>query len=192
MRAFLALSLPDTVQGALAALQHGLRHTNCRVSWVREGNFHCTLRFLGEMDKRLMESLRSDLRNLLPGFAALEFRLSAAGAFPNSRRPAVLWVGMETLQGDLHGIQSACETAARKAGLDPEDKPFHPHITLGRVRESGHAAALRAALESLEVPDVGAFYVANVSLYQSILKPSGPEYRLIEDFSLACPPLPHR
>lgn len=190
MRAFLALSLPTEAQRILSALQAPLRHAQCRVAWVREGNFHCTLRFLGEIDDRQRETLGTTLRNTLAPFAPLEVRLDRPGAFPNSRRPAVLWIGLETLKGNLAGIQSACENAAQIAGLPRERKPFHPHITLGRVRDTRNLVPLAAALVALEIPAVDAIPIPAVSLYQSTLKPSGPEYRLIVEFPLACPSSP--
>jgi 2'-5' RNA ligase len=95
-------------------------------------NWHITLRFLGDVDQVTYERF----------FAALEvedvepfrIRLDGLGAFPNARRATVIWIGVDDGVAGLTELNEITEGAAQSAGLDLEERPFHPHLTLARAR----------------------------------------------------------
>jgi len=136
MRSFVAIELPGRVRESLAALRERLRKSGAAASWVREENMHLTLRFLGDVAEPDLERLSETLGEALRPFSPLTLRIQNLGAFPNPRRPNVIWAGVETLSGTLLEVQAAVEAAARAIGLPPDDKPFHPHITLARIRDA--------------------------------------------------------
>lgn len=187
MRAFAAIEVPDSLKEALGALRDRFRRSGAHASWVRDDNMHLTLRFLGELSQAEVEAFSEQFRAACGACAPMRLRIRGAGAFPNTRRPSVLWAGVEVLAGDLRAVQTRAETAARTIGLSAEPKPFHPHITIARIRDARQAAPLIEALEAARDFEAGEFTAASVSLFSSELKPGGPVYRRVREFELPCP-----
>jgi len=182
VRAFLAIEIPESIRSALTALSARLRAADVRASWVKPENIHLTLRFLGDIEtddaERLGEMLAADLQGIGP----FPVRVRGTGAFPNPRRPSVVWVGMEPFEGPLAQVQSAAEQAARAIGLDPESKAFHPHLTLARIRDGRAAGPLVRLLIQEHEFDAGEFIVEGATLFSSQLNPKGAIYRRIREF----------
>ena len=184
MRCFLAIELPEPVREALACLCARLRRSDARVSWPRPGNLHLTLRFLGEIDAACSDAIQALLRTELSSHPAMRLHVNGTGAFPNLRRPSVVWAGVSGSDAELVTIQAACEAAAQSVGLKPEPKVFRPHITLGRIREPARLGSLIAALEREKDFDGGEFLAAGVTLFSSILTPQGAVYEPVAAFPL--------
>jgi 2'-5' RNA ligase len=182
MRLFIAIELPDAVHSALEALQSRLRAAGVRASWVKGGNIHLTLRFLGDVDEdraaRIVDMLETEYASVGP--FALQVR--GVGAFPNARRPSVLWAGCEPAEGPLACVQQAAETAARAVGLAPEAKAFRPHLTIARVKDWRAAGPVGEALDCERDFDAGEFDAAGVALFSSRLMPSGAVYERLKEF----------
>ena len=183
MRTFVAIELPESVKEALHALSGRLRESGGRVSWVKPENMHLTLRFLGEVDDEHVERLSAILADAYRGSAAFPLAVRGTGAFPNPRRPDVIWVGAEPLEGALAEVQAAAESAARAIGLPPDDKIFRAHLTLARIRDRRAAKPLMECLEMERDFAGGEFTVGSVSLFSSELTPHGPIYRRLREFA---------
>jgi 2'-5' RNA ligase len=172
-RAFVAIEIPDAIRaqcaGLSATLGAGARH----VTWVKPGNLHLTLKFLGNaraaQAKRLLESLRHKARKLSP----FEVALAGLGAFPSLRRPRVIWVGVTEGADALRDLAAKVEGAAAKAGFPRESRAFSPHLTLGRVKMAGKGESLQALLARSDPGPLGRFPVGEVVLFQSRLSPGG-------------------
>ncbi len=191
MRAFIAIEMPETVRESLGALRERFRRSGARASWVQTANMHLTLRFLGDVARDDLSTLSAGLREACCGCAPLRLGVRGAGAFPSLRRPSVVWAGLKTLSGDLGAVQRCAEAAARAIGLPPETKPFHPHVTLARIRDTRQLGTLPDDLDAARDFDGGDFTAAHVSLFSSELKPGGAVYRCLQEFVLACPaPMP--
>jgi 2'-5' RNA ligase len=182
MRTFIAIELPEAVKTSLGALVDRLRGAGVRVSWVKPESMHLTLRFLGDIDAEHVDQLRAILHDAYKGIVPFTLSVRETGAFPNPRRPSVIWVGVEPLEGGLATVQMAAESAARAIGLPPEDRPFHPHLTLARIKDSGTAGPLMACFEQERGFDAGDFAVGSVSLFSSQLTPHGPIHRCEQEF----------
>ncbi|MCX5772628.1 MAG: RNA 2',3'-cyclic phosphodiesterase [Candidatus Hydrogenedentes bacterium] len=182
MRAFIAVELPEVVHVALEDLKVRLREAGVRASWVNGGNIHLTLRFLGEIEEdqagRLIDMLESEYVSVRR--FVLEVR--GVGAFPNARRPSVLWAGCEPAEGPLERVQRAAETAARAVGLAPEAKAFRPHLTVARVKDWRAAGPVSEALDREQGFTAGEFEAAGVALFRSRLMPSGAVYERLKEF----------
>jgi 2'-5' RNA ligase len=89
------------------------------------------------------------------------------------------------LSGPLHTVWQHCEQAAQAAGLPAEVKPFHPHITLARIKERHPSVDLTQAIAAEQSFSAGEFAVRAVSLFQSELTPRGPVYTRLEEFRFA-------
>lgn len=182
MRAFIAIELPPAVQEGLAALVERLRESGARLTWVKADNMHLTLRFLGDVSSEALERLRGYLSDALADTHPFSLSVRGLGAFPNPRRPSVLWAGVECEGDELSRVQAAMEHAARAIGLAPETKAFHPHLTLARVKNPAEAAAVMPCWERETGFEGGSFVANRAILFSSTLTPRGPVHRPIQEF----------
>jgi len=181
LRAFIAIELPEPVKEALGALSRRLQRPGERVTWVRTERIHLTLRFLGEIDQEAIVKLSAILSDAYAGMAPFALSVKGVGAFPNVRRPSVIWAGIGPVDG-VQAAHDAAEQAARTIGLPVENKAFRPHLTLARIRDRRAASALTARLEAERGFVGGEFTVGRVSLFSSELTPKGPIYRRLGEF----------
>lgn len=130
IRLFVAITLPDELRRRGAALCHGI----AAAKWVDPDNMHLTLRFIGEVD----EPQVADIVDALDTVAGAPFAvtLDSAGHFGSGRRVRSLWLGVEKSE-PLLALHARIESALVRAGLPPEGRKFHPHITLARLKNSG-------------------------------------------------------
>lgn len=185
MRSFVALRLPESCQAALIALAKELRAEGLRASWVRPEQHHLTLRFLGDAPDQRLDALRARLADLSRRHAPIAASLGGLGAFGGrGRRRLALWAAFLPGDGALDALQRDIETAAAEAGFPPETRPFHPHLTLGRVRRTpDQARAREAAARRADFTGPG-FTCHTMVLMASALTPDGPIHRPIQEYSL--------
>lgn len=176
MRVFVAVFPPNEVLDSLAALIERVRRPGDGISWVKRGNLHYTLRFLGELEPGRAEAACRAGREAVRGMRPFRGVLGEAGAFPDFRRPRVLWIGMAEGGPELVLLARSLEEALRREGFGRADRPFAAHLTLGRVREHGSASGGRVA-EALAAERVGSsFAVDRLTVVQSQLHPRGSIY----------------
>lgn len=181
MRAFIAVELPEQTKLELVDMAAQLRRCGVRASWVRPERMHLTLRFLGEISEDQVEAAGEFLASGYAGREVFACHVHGAGAFPNVRRPNVLWAGIEPLEGGLAETQAVAEEAAQRIGLKAERRRFHPHLTLGRIRRPETAGDVGRALRPLTEFRGAHFFVDGVSLFSSTLTPDGPVYERIQE-----------
>lgn len=143
--------------------------------WVKPGNMHLTLRFLGATPPAKVAALATTLGAVAAGQAPLKMALDGLGGFPSRRRPQVLWVGLGGDRDGLTALQGAVEGAVGALGWPAEERAFRPHVTLGRVRGKQRPPA---AAWQPEVPPLS-FELDAVELVESRLQPSGAVYRVL-------------
>lgn len=184
-RLFLAIDLDEPGRTRLGALAASLRTRlerggGPRVTWVAPDRMHVTLHFLGEVEEERAESI---VAAMAPPIAVSTFTLTIdrLGAFPGRGRPRVLWAGGPAAPaiGEVHRLMGARMAAC---GCVLDERPFSPHVTLGRVRE---ARGSLPALPRIEPPIQVA--VARVTLYESQLSSDGPRYTPVAFTALAGP-----
>lgn len=142
-----------------------------RVAWVAPASYHLTLRFLGGIEEALLEGIAGRLARIR--CAPFEMRARGLGAFPSPERPSVLWVGVSG--GDaLVALQREVEQAVVGLGLPREERPFRPHLTVGRVKEPRGGDA-QPALWTGDV-DCGASTVTELIVYESKTLAQGAEH----------------
>jgi len=186
VRIFLAVFPPPAVQRALADAVEGVRQPGDGVSWVRLQNFHYTLRFLGEVEEARIQAVTGAARDAVQGAVAFRLALSGAGAFPDFRRPRVLWIGARQGGEALELLARSLEEALRRRGFGRADKPFRAHLTVGRVRDVARASASAERLRAVAVESE--FLVDRLATVHSTLRPSGSEYRIVDEAPLGGPP----
>lgn len=190
MRLFVAVFPSPEAAAALAGLVEEVRRPGDGVSWVRPENLHYTLRFLGEVEEPRLEAVRRAAGDAVRGAAAFSLVLGEAGAFPDFRRPRVLWIGAKEGGEELELLARSLDEALRRERFGPPEKPFRTHLTLGRVRDPTRAGAgaerlvARAAAVAGASPGVR-FVVDRLAVVHSTLRPEGSQYRTVGEAHLA-------
>lgn len=180
VRTFLALDVGDSLRQQLASLQDKLRADAPKVQWVAPDNFHVTLLFLGDVDDRnLMEVCRAaDMA--CRGPAPFSIALAGVGCFPNLRRPRTVWAGIGAGADEVGRLHQDLATAFEARGLyRPEDRPFAPHVTLGRIGRDDDGEAAAAAFAKQRAWKGGETAIGEVLILASDLTPKGPEYTVL-------------
>jgi 2'-5' RNA ligase len=186
IRAFIALEIPPVLQDEISRASAGLKQKlGDSVRWVAPHNLHLTLKFLGDVPRPGLDALALALGAELGRLPLFELTLAEFGVFPNPKRPRVLWVGVQAPPA-LEQVRRVVEACAARLGLAPEEKkPFSPHLTIGRVRETASPAGLQAALQGFHPGRLGAFTVEGLRLFRSDLRPQGPIYTSLALLPLA-------
>jgi 2'-5' RNA ligase len=189
IRAFIAVPLPQALLDELGALQDNLerRIPPGSVRWVRPEGIHLTLKFLGDVPLSQVPDFDKALEELSRHAPSCTFTVEGLGCFPNSRRPRVVWVGVQEPTGRLAALQDGVEEAMAHFGFKPEGRGFTPHLTLGRVGRRSSAG--QAAQVGSEVAETTAGRLAEVSvdgfvLIRSVLKATGAEYTTLHEYRL--------
>src|SRR3954463_2287279 len=133
VRLFLAINLAPEVRHAIVEATAPLRAIAPALAWVREPQLHLTVKFLGQQLEDMATSVAHALRSVGERNRSIDVEVGGIGAFPNFRRPRVVWIGVTPdpkLELLHHDVESVCESL----GLPVEGKPFRPHVTLARVK----------------------------------------------------------
>ena len=191
IRTFIAVEPSAEVRRALAGLTADLMSAwpAGSVRWIPPESLHLTLRFLGKTEDDRVERLTAALDEVTADAPACELTLGSPGAFPDARRPRVLWVGLGgSGTSALRSMQGEMEERVSGLGWDREHRPFRPHLTLGRVRP-GRGAAPGDGWTRVPVPEL-AFRVDQVVLMRSDLHPGGARYSVLHRSPLRGDPQP--
>jgi 2'-5' RNA ligase len=197
LRLFLAVPLPDDVKALAGAEIERLAQQGWPVRWVQRETAHLTLHFLGETTPERAELLRFALPSVVAAHAPFDLRTAGFGVFPSFRRPRVLWLGLHGPVHRLETVQQGIGRVLRDLGFALGDEPFHPHVTLGRVRNGdGERVRLRDLPEAIKAafvdratgaaiaPPATPVPVREVLLMRSHLGRGGPRYEEIAVFPL--------
>ena len=184
IRSFLAIELPKPILKKIEEVQGDLRSTHADVRWVNPEKIHLTLKFFGNIEESRIEpifkSIEEPIRNTLP----FSLKVRGVGAFPHLKNPRVIWMGLVDGREVLISFQKQIETQLEKIGFQPEDRPFHPHLTLGRMKSSRGKEELVGRMEKHKEEEFGDFQVERVVLFKSDLRPTGPIYTPLGDMKL--------
>lgn len=189
-RLFIAIGVTADVKAQLRAAQARLQQDDVPVKWVAPDALHLTLHFLGDTDPVLAAPLGDALRAALADVRPFQLQLAHVGAFPDLRRPTVVWVGVDgevALLTHVHGVLASTLTAL---GLPCETRPFRAHLTIGRVRTSASAeqqASLGDAIAAQPPVPPTPWMVERIVLFRSQLRHSGPRYTVLDAVSLGVP-----
>jgi len=187
LRTFFAVEVPAAVQAQLGKVTAIFRDrtANGAVRWVPPENIHLTLRFIGNVLPAELEVLKTAVRDAARGEGPLVLRLGRPGCFPGERSPRVIWVGLDGDIEALSRLQSSVVEATARWG-EIEDRPFHPHLTLGRVTTSRRSEwqQISDAIRAAAVPDCAEWRATSFQLMSSRLAPGGSQYSTLASFPL--------
>lgn len=176
IRAFIAIDVPEEVKQVLSQIQEELKQTRAAVRWVKTDSIHLTLKFLGNIDPSRIEPIAAAAAEAVKNEPPLTLELGGLGAFPNLRNPRVVWIGIRGEVERLCRIQARLEQGLEALGFPREERPFRPHLTLGRVKDKRRSCALMESLTALPVPEGNSFDAKEIILYKSDLRPTGAIY----------------
>ncbi len=176
-RLFVAIDLPEGVKDHLALLTGGLPGAR----WVAEDQYHLTLRFIGDVDGLVYDDVVSALDGIR--HPPLTLQLSGVGHFPPKGMPKVLWAGI-TGNEALLDLRNSVERRLVRAGLEPERRKYHPHVTIARFRDV-HKAKVARFLGAHGLFRTEPFEAHEMHLYRSYLHESGAVHEIVASFDLA-------
>jgi 2'-5' RNA ligase len=153
---------------------------------VRPEALHLSLRFYGNQPVNSVPGLCERLRIAASDSRPFELKTAGAGMFANADRPRVIWLGVHDRSGTLVKLAADIERESRAYGIEPETRPFRPHITLARVRpeEIDTIRDVERHFTGFERLASLAFDVDHISLIRSDLRREGPKYTVVETFEL--------
>lgn len=159
-----------------------LKQTRADVRLVERENLHFTVKFLGEVPESVVEEIDGRMRKL--ALRRMEVDVRGLGAFPDVRRPRVVWAGVSP--HDMAPITSSGQRVidALEGVGESDERGFHPHITVARVRSPRNVEALASLLRDYSAKDFGRTAITALKLKSSTLTPAGPSYRDIKEYTL--------
>ena len=184
MRTFIAIPLLAESRTMLDKMQQSLRVHRADVRWVAIPSIHLTLKFLGEVEPEIIPRLSESIENASRSERSFELRLQGLGCFPNLRMPRVIWCGIGGETEGLSRLQRKVENVCAEFGFAPEDRAFHPHLTLGRVNGKRN---LQPLLDCIKIGSdlASSFQADHFNIYKSVLKPQGAEYSVLKTITLS-------
>ncbi len=180
IRTFIAVDVSPAVLRRGADLIERLRTSDAPVKWVDSSKMHLTLKFLGDVREADLPGVYRGVAQAAAQREAFEISLAGAGAFPDLGRPRTVWIGVDRGADTLGHLQAAVDKSLKKIGFPKERRRFHPHLTLGRIRQSGIATRrLADQIRDLEQFDAGTTTISDVVVYASHLAKTGPTYEVL-------------
>ncbi len=178
MRLFVAADLDDASREACAGVAGSLRERGWPGRWVAPENYHLTVAFLGSVDPARLPEVLEAVRVAAPRVTAFEVPLDTVGAFPNARRPRVVWVGPGVPVPTFGTLCSVVRSELAALGFTFEPHA-DAHVTLAR------AAGPTVALPAVDPPRIAPLRIAELTIYESFTERAGARYQVVERFRLA-------
>ena len=186
IRAFLALDPPEEILREIGRVQERLKRLiHGDVRWVRPESIHLTLKFFGDIRDGEVETISTVAGRAAADVGPFELAIGGAGVFPDMKRPRVIWLGMNGDTERLTIFQNGLERALREIGFPGEERPFRPHLTLGRIRSPKGLGGLAEALKQAEKDADARFTVSGLCLFKSELTPQGAIYTRLAVYPFA-------
>lgn len=189
IRTFIAIELTPDLERAIRDLQAQLqgRLPFPSMRWVQPHGIHLTLKFLGDIPPSRLPTIQDALAAVAARHAPFALAAEGLGVFPSPSRPNVLWVGLAGDLPRLHRLRDDVEAAIAPLGYPTESRPFHPHLTLARIKDAAptDAQQVRDQLRQSPAADLGALPVTAIHLMRSDLSPQGARYTPLGVYPLA-------
>jgi RNA 2',3'-cyclic 3'-phosphodiesterase len=177
-RLFVAIDLPEDICDSIQDIYLAIPGAR----WVGSDQLHLTLRFIGEVDDNTFRAIMDSLAAIT--FDTFPVSLYGVGYFPLRRKPNILWVGLKKSE-ELLRLQGAIERAVVKAGLQPDRRNFHPHITVARLRDDAPLGRITDFLKVNALFSAGPVETNEFHLYSSTLNPEGAIHRIEATYAIA-------
>ena len=184
-RIFIAIDISDAARAVCSAHIEQLRREfpKVRVGWERPEKLHITLKFLGDTADDSVDDVVQGISRVAADHHPFKLTIAGPGVFPGSPRPRILWIGIDDPSEAVSKLSRYVEDVCEQLGFEKERKRFHPHITIGRVREPLSARPLAETHLNRMIEPIE-FAVNSVAVYESKLLQSGSVYSVLDRASL--------
>ena len=156
--------------------------------WVKPEQFHLTLKFLGDCAEDRLSKLRLTLEEIARSHSSFGLSFDGVGFFKSGSSLKVLWLGVSEGKALIKSLASELNEACSVIGFSREEKPFHPHLTLARSKESFPVRTIESIVREIPALTLSPVLIEKVSLIQSVLSPQGPHYTTLFRASLSAGP----
>ena len=176
-----SMAVVGDLSGAVETLARRAQQGGVRVRWVAPASYHVTLKFLGWARPDTVEAIDDALRRAVAAVPPFAFRTERLGAFPTVERATVVWAGIDDRSGSLVRLAQAIDREVAVLGFEPEKRRFHPHVTLGRLRDPADVSQVLLPLSEQVFSETRA---SEVHLFESVMKSTGSEYATVAKIGL--------
>lgn len=183
IRCFVAIEIPDRIQAILSEVQSEFRSKIKKASWIRNGNFHMTLRFFGDIETKQIHEIERTLKKAVTSIKPFTIEIGGIGTFPNLSRPRVLWVGLTQGDREVTALAGTINRELTDFGY-PTKSRFHPHFTLARLKEQVNMRTNSKLFSKYETIAGTVTDVNRITLVRSELRPTGAVYTPINNYQL--------
>lgn len=171
----------ETLLKMISSFKDALKYDN--IKWTSIDNIHITLVFLGDTEDNVINAIRQMLTDKFSGLRKFSILLKGCGIFRSMTDPRIIWTGVEASR-DLTSVVDTVQKGLKELDIRLEDRPYNPHLTLGRIKKIKNINVLGSLVEKFRDSEIQVVKLNEVILYESILLPSGPVYKPIEKFTL--------
>ena len=179
---FAAIPLAPDIRETLGGIIEKVSSPPSGVKWVERDHLHITLAFLGNQDEISLAGFFEALQVCAGATRVFRLGLGGTGAFPNLMNPKVLFVPVKEGKAEVEGLAGRVVKALGEAGVVFDDKKFHAHVTLGRVKAAGNIRQVVEKLRGSCPEELGVMEAAGLTLFKSRLTPEGPVYEPLKQF----------
>ncbi|MEK7248980.1 MAG: RNA 2',3'-cyclic phosphodiesterase [Bacteroidota bacterium] len=183
LRLFIAIEIPADIRSQIADVEKELKSANADVRWEQSDKLHITLKFLGDTEEAKLLQVVSSLEEIALMTQRFTIKYSTLGCFPHKREPRIIWIGVEDLDSTLQPLAESVESSMASLGFEKEQKKFHAHATIGRVKSQRNVRDLLRRMESLTFESQPTT-ISEIVLLKSELKQRGSVYTRIKSFTL--------
>lgn len=187
-RLFVGVPVAVPVAQALAAtcetLARRARHHDVRIAWIAPASYHVTLAYFGPARPDAVSAVIDRLRAIAAGARPLRWKTARLGAFASPARATVVWAGVDEPTGELARLAGAVAAMGEELGFPRDRRPYHPHVTIGRLRTP---AAVAEVLLPLSEQTFSETRCDSLTLYETVTKSTGSEYRVVARAPLGAP-----
>jgi 2'-5' RNA ligase len=182
-RIFIAIKVVpgNTFLSTISTLKAGLKNENIR--WIDQANIHLTLAFLGDTQDEMIIPIIEMMKRRLEDSAKFDLVIKGTGVFRSLKDPRIIWAGIAG-SGELLKLNLIVVDGLKAIGIKLEDRPFNPHLTLGRIKNLKDLSSLKDLMAEYENSVIQKVFVDEVILYESLLLPSGPVYKPVHKVTL--------
>ena len=184
MRLFIGIALPDDIRARIFALSETLSPAVPSAKWVVAPSLHITLKFLAENPPERVSEITDAMSRAFAGASPFEMTLDRIGMFPSPKHARVLWLGVSDGFAETTDLAASLDRELEQIGFRAEERPYHPHITLARLRVPRPLAQLAEDASAGTPPLAASVSVARVTLFESKLSRAGAQYFTVEEVPL--------
>jgi 2'-5' RNA ligase len=179
MRAFIALEFDDRLKDIVTATQQTLRETEGKISWIDPQQAHLTLKFFADINETQVEEIEKIMDVIFKDTPSTNFTLDKLGTFPNEHSPRVVWLGIQDHKNILRNLSTRLEKSLEPLLPHFRDKPFEPHITIGRIKLLNDPSLWKDRMKNIPI-EKQEITLKEISFIKSVLSSSGPSYSYLK------------